>query len=53
MLDLLDALEDAHARGTRVELDWYYDRENPRSLELAEEFREDCHFEFRTVVVED
>ncbi len=52
MLDLLEALEDAHAAGKRVELDWYYERDNPRSLELAEEFREDCHFPFRTVVVE-
>lgn len=52
MLDLLDALEAAHRQGKRVELDWYYDRDNPRSLDLAEEFREDCHFEFRTVVAE-
>ncbi|HYG67533.1 MAG TPA: SiaC family regulatory phosphoprotein [Anaeromyxobacteraceae bacterium] len=50
MLDLLDALEAAHAEGKRVELDWFYDRENPRSLDLAEEFREDCHFPFRTAV---
>lgn len=52
ILDLLDALEDAHARGKRIELDWYYDRDNPRSLDLAEEFREECHFPFRAVVVE-
>jgi hypothetical protein len=52
LLDLLDVLEDAHRGGKPIALDWYYDRENPRSLELAEEFREDCHFPFRTVVVE-
>ncbi len=52
ILDLLDALEAAHAQGKHVELDWFYDRDNPRSLDLAEEFREDCHFEFRTLVSE-
>jgi hypothetical protein len=52
LLDLLDVLEDAHRGGKSISLDWYYDRENPRSLELAEEFREDCHFPFRTVLVE-
>lgn len=48
-LDLLDALEAAHRDGKQIVVEWYYDRDNPRSRELAEEFREDCHFEFRTV----
>lgn len=52
MLDLLDALEAAHTQGKRIELDWTYDRDNPRSLDLAEEFREDCHFLFRTIATE-
>lgn len=52
MLDLLDALEAAHEQGKRIELDWFYDRDNPRSLELAREFREDCRFEFRTTLAE-
>lgn len=52
MLDLLDLLAAAYAAGKPVELDWYYDRDNPRALDLAEEFREGCGFPFRVAVTE-
>lgn len=46
MLDLLDILEDAAERGIKVAVIWRHDPENPRSLELAEEFCEEVTFPF-------
>ncbi len=46
MLDLLDLLEDAYVRGVMVSILWRYDKDNPRSLDLAEEFREELTFPF-------
>ena len=49
MMDILDLLEQAHQDGHSVSLDWHYDTENERALEVAEEFREDISFPFRTL----
>jgi len=49
MLDLLDLLEEAFARGVQVRAVWRYDPENPRSLDLAEEFQEEVTFPFDIV----
>lgn len=46
MMDLLDLLEDAHAGGREVTVTWYYDEENDRALEMAEEFREEVTLPF-------
>ncbi|ACD95828.1 DUF1987 domain-containing protein [Trichlorobacter lovleyi] len=46
MLDLLDIMEDAYGRSANVSITWYYDLENPRSFELAEEFCEEVSFPF-------
>lgn len=46
MLDLLDLLEEAHGRGAAISLTWLYDRENPRSLDLAREFQEEVTLPF-------
>ena len=46
MMDLLDLLEDAHATGREVTVTWYYDEENDRALEMAEEFREEVTLPF-------
>ena len=51
MMDLLDAMEDAHKAGRTVSLNWYYDQENDRALDLAEEFREDLTLPFHTLPV--
>lgn len=51
MLDLLDIMEDAHARGVKVSIVWNYDPENPRSFELAEEFCEEVSFPFQIVAL--
>lgn len=47
MLDIFDILEEAHGKGRKVGVDWYYDPLNERIVELAEEFSEDCTFPFR------
>lgn len=49
MLDLLDRFEDAWRHGQPVLMHWYYDPNNGRALELAEEFREEVSFPFETV----
>lgn len=46
VLDLLDILEEAFGRGVKTAIVWRYDRENPRSYELAEDFREEVSFAF-------
>lgn len=46
MMDIFDMLEDAHSEGRKVSVTWYYDPENERVAELAEEFKEDCSFPF-------
>lgn len=52
VLDMLDLLEDAGAKGTRVEVAWYYDPENPRALDLAEEFQEEISLPFMIMPLE-
>ena len=46
MLDIFDALGDAHAAGKEVEVVWNYETDNPRALDLAEEFRSEVGFPF-------
>ncbi len=46
LMDLLDELEAGHRAGRSVTLNWYYDEENERALELADEFREDLTLPF-------
>lgn len=49
MMDVLDALEDAHKQGTDVAVYWYYDEDNDRALDMAEEFREELTLPFHLV----
>lgn len=46
MLDMLDAMEEGHSKGSNMSIVWWYDPENPRSYELAEEFSEEVTFPF-------
>jgi len=46
MMDIFDLLEAAHLQGKMVAVNWYYDQQNERVVELAEEFKEDCTFPF-------
>jgi hypothetical protein len=49
LIDLLDELEEAHHAGRRVALNWYYDLEDDRAMELAEEFKEDLTLPFAII----
>ena len=49
MMDIFDLLEDAHGNGKDVSVKWFYDPDNDRIAELAEEFKEDCTFPFEIV----
>jgi len=49
MLDLLDLMEEAFGQGVSVSVVWRYSPENPRALDLAEEFQEEVTFEFLIV----
>lgn len=49
MLDLLDLMEAAHGKQIEVSVTWRYDRDNPRSLDLAEEFSEEVTLPFHIV----
>lgn len=49
MMDIFDMLEEAHRQGRQVAVNWYYDQQNERVAELAEEFKEDCSFPFAIV----
>ena len=46
IMDIFDLLEDEHKRGREVSVQWFYDPDNSRIAELAEEFKEDCSFPF-------
>ena len=52
MLDILDAIGEAHAAGKKVEAVWNYETDNPRALDLAEEFRSEVTFPFAVNPVE-
>ncbi len=49
IMDILDDLEEAHQRGRPVSVNWFYDEENDRALEMAEEFREELTLPFGVV----
>lgn len=53
MMDIFDLLEEAHDGERAVAVNWYYDVENERIAELAEEFKEDCSFPFGIIQVSD
>jgi hypothetical protein len=50
MMDIFDMLEDAHGDGRTVDVRWFYDEDNERIAELAEEFKEDCTFPFEIIL---
>jgi len=52
MMDIFDLLEEAHADKRAVSVQWYYDPDNSRIAELAEEFKEDCTFPFEIIASE-
>jgi Domain of unknown function (DUF1987). len=49
VLDILDMLCDAAAKGCDARVTWLYDAGNERALDLAEEFKEDIEIPFDLV----
>lgn len=49
LMDLIDIAEEARQSGCDARVEWYYDEDDDRSLELAEEFREDISLPFTVV----
>ncbi len=49
MMDIFDLLEDVHGEQRQVSVRWFYDKDNSRIAELAEEFKEDCTFPFEII----
>lgn len=47
LMDIFDMLEEAHESGRTITVAWYFDPRNERVVDMAEEFKEDCSFEFR------
>lgn len=52
MLDIIDIMNGSAAEGRKMSINWFYDKENPRALELAEEFQEEVELEFNIIPVE-
>ena len=50
--DIIDIMEEAFERGVKTSIIWRYDRENPRSYEMAEDFREEVTFPFEIEAIE-
>jgi hypothetical protein len=51
MMDILDLLEESHLDGRNVTINWYYDVENQRARETAEEFMEEVTLPFIIIPV--
>ncbi|MFP4461144.1 MAG: DUF1987 domain-containing protein [Thermotogota bacterium] len=49
ILDIMNILEEAYAKGKDCKIKWFYDEENSRSLELAEDFKEDLKLPFEVL----
>ena len=51
MMEIFDALQDAHDGGRTVAVTWRYDHGNERVADLAGEFKEDYTFPFEILAV--
>ncbi|HWQ66903.1 MAG TPA: DUF1987 domain-containing protein [Methanospirillum sp.] len=52
ILDMLDLLGAAEKGGCRVSVVWYYEAENERALDIAQEFEEDVEIPFEIIPLE-
>jgi hypothetical protein len=52
LMDILDDLEEAFSKGRSVTVRWFYDAENDRAQDLAEEFKEDLTLPFEILAIE-
>ncbi|HPF17069.1 MAG TPA: DUF1987 domain-containing protein [Thermotogota bacterium] len=49
ILDVMTILEEAFEAGKNVRIKWFYEPENSRSLEMAEDFKEDLDLPFEVL----
>jgi|SRR6056297_504629 len=49
ILDIMTILDDAYTEGKNCKIKWFYEEENSRSLELAEDFKEDFKLPFEVL----
>ena len=52
MLDILDLLSEAAKRGCSVSVSWFYEQDNERALDIAEEFEEDVEVPFEIIAID-
>lgn len=52
LLDMLDMMVEAVKKGAKIVINWYYDSDNPRALDMAEEFFEDVELPFKIIPLE-
>lgn len=45
-LDIMDVMEEAFEKGVKTSIIWRYDKDNPRSYEMAEDYRDEVTFPF-------
>lgn len=49
ILNILEMLEDAHSKGRKIDLNWYYQEEDDDMLENGQEFAEDMSLQFNFI----
>jgi hypothetical protein len=52
VLEIFDMLEEAESEGLDIVINWFYDKDNTRALELAEEFSEEVRLPFHIIPFE-
>ena len=52
VMDMLDMLQEAHESGRAVAVQWFYEQDDARALEAAEELREEVTLPFHITAVE-
>ncbi|MFH0998781.1 MAG: DUF1987 domain-containing protein [Pseudomonadota bacterium] len=52
VLELFDMMEEAESKGMDIVINWFYDKDNTRALELAAEFSEEVSLPFHIIPIE-
>jgi len=52
ILEIFDMMEDVEFEGMDIVINWFYDKDNTRALELAEEFSDEVSLPFHIIPIE-